>query len=406
MLTLAWRNVWRKRGRSLLTITVVALVVILSLVYFGFGGAARNALYGSLTDGTGHLQVRVPDAEEARSFEARLLRDAEAVRATVQDAVPDAQVAPALQVSGLLEGDGRSRGVALTGMDRPGELRTAYAADALVDGRLPEASELDTVALSDGLAQAVGVGLGDNVYAYTPGTLGYGAAAYTVVGLLDPPGAGHVAQTSLAAAQELAAPDAVTRVEVHLPAFTRAAQDAALPGIQADLRAALGDGVEVTSWRDLNGGMAAYLDLVAPMQAVVNGIFFVLAGLLVTNTVYLGVIERVREFGIIRALGARGRRVTGMVLAESLLLCGVGLLAGSAVGLGIVARMAQGFGFPGELGAYLHDLGLPTELYASLAPGQLLLTLGFTLAIGVLAAWLPAATAARMEPIEAIRFTA
>jgi len=404
--TLAWRNVWRKKGRSVITMSAVALVVILSLVYFAFGGAARNALYTSLTEANGQLQVRVAGYRDLREFGDLLMRDAGGVAAAVAARSDGGLVVEALDVLGLLEGNARSRGVALQGIDRPAELQAAYADGWLREGRLPTAGDVEGIVLSVGLARAIDVAMGDTVYVYAPGTEGYGAAGYTVIGLLDLPSGAHVAQLSLAAAQELAAPDAVTRLEVHLPSFVTMEDDAALPVLRARLAEALGGGYDVETWRQASPGMASYLDLLGPMQAIVNGIFFILAGLLVTNTVYLSVIERVREFGVIQALGARGRKIMAMVVAESLFLCLVGAGAGSAVGLAIVARMAQGFGFPAEIAAYVAEYGFPEVMYASLSPDQLVVTVVFTLAIAVLAAILPAFTATHLEPIEAIRYTA
>jgi ABC-type lipoprotein release transport system permease subunit len=405
MWALAWRNIWRKRWRSLVTIGAVALVVILTLVYFGIGGAARNALYQSLTESSGHLQVRVEGYRDLREFSDLLIRNPGDVRAALEAFTDNAWIVEVLEAPGLIEGSVRSRGLAFQGVARPDALQARYADETLIEGRLPARDELDGVALSRGLARAIGVGTGDTVYLYAPGTEGYGAAAYTVVGILDMPGAAHLAQLSLPAAQELAAPDAVTRMEVHLPDFRRASDDEALPALQQRLQGALG-GYTIETWRDVNPGLAAYIELLAPMQAVATGIFFILAGLLVTNTVYLSVIERVREFGVIQALGASKRKVVGMVLSESLFLCFLGALIGSAVAAMIVRRMAQGFSFPAELGEYLADLGLPPVLYASVSPGQLAVAVAFTFAMGVLAAVLPALTATRLEPVEAMRFTA
>lgn len=405
MLTLAWRNLWRRRWRSLLTTGAVGVVVLLTLVYFGFGGAAQNGVYQNLTETSGHLQVHVQDYRDLRAFGDLLIRDAASVRQELESKTENAQVVEVLEVPGLLEGDGRSRGVLLQGVAQPEAMRTQYAEANLAEGTLPEPGDVQGVALSQGLARALNAQLGDTVYMYAPGTEGYGASAYTVVGLLDLPGAVQLARVSLRAAQELAAPGAVSRFEVHLP-FKRLTDDAALPGARARLSAQLGEGYSVETWAEVNPSMAAYLAALGPSTVVVTGLFFILAGLLVTNTVYLSVIERVREFGVIQALGAGRRKVIGMVLTESLVLCAVGALVGAALGLGIVAVLAQGFSFPAELADLYAESGLPTVLYASVSLGQLLTTVVFTFVTGVLAALLPAFAAARLEPTEAMRFSA
>ena len=405
MFALAWRNIWRKRWRSLFTAAAVALVVLLTTLNFGLGGAAVNGIYGSLTEGAGLLQVHVQDYRDLRSFGDLLIRDADAVQVAVGEALPDAEVVASLEVPGLLEGDGRSRGVLLTASRRPDTLRQAYAEDVLNEGTLPEPGNIKTVALGRGLADALSVQLGDTVYLYAPGTEGYGASAYVVSGLLEGT-ASQSAEVSLAAAQELAAPGAVSRFEVHLPGFNRLADDEALPALKARLQETLGDAYEVETWAEVNPSMAAYLGSVGPINLFISGIFFVLAGLVVANTVYLSIIERVREFGVIMALGAMRRKVVGMVLSESLLLCGVGALVGAAVGLGIVAYLAQGFSFPGQLGDLYAEQGLPRVLYASVNAGQILTLILFTFVTGIVAALFPAITAGRLEPVEAMRFAA
>ena len=243
---------------------------------------------------------------------------------------------------------------------------------------------------------------------YAPGTEGYGAAAYIVSGILDlgePTLEARTAYVSLAAAQELAAPDAVSRFEIGLSDVKLFKQDKNVAAISENLQSGLGESLEVETWREVDPSLSAYLEMLGPATMIFTAIFFILAGLLVMNTVYLSLIERVREFGTIMALGASKRKIMGMVISESLLLSFTGAVIGTALGLIVIAFMARGFTIPVPDEQY--DLyNMPRVLYGSISLGQLLITVGFTFAIGVLAAILPALTASRLEPVEAMRFTA
>ena len=410
MITLAWRNIWRKRWRSLFTAGAVALVVLLTVIYFGFVGAARNGIYSNLTASAGHLQVRVEGYRDLKDFSDLLVRDAGALEEKVAGVLArrddKAELVAALEVPGLLEGKGRSRGVMLVALDQPPELRQKFLKDNQVEGDFPAADDLESIVLGRKLARAIKVGIGDTVFMYAPGTEGYGAAAYLVSGFLDAPGTSQLAYVSLAAAQELAAPDSLSRLEIHLPDFKRLADDEALPAIAQDLQAVIGEGYSAESWRQVNPSIAALLDLQASASVINTLIFFVLAGLLVMNTIYLSIIERIREFGIIMALGAARLKMIAMVLSESILLCFSGAAAGAAGGLAVVAYMSRGFSFPPALAELYAEAGLPTVLFASVSLQQFLITIAFVLATGILAALLPAFTAARLEPVEAMRFTA
>ncbi len=405
--TLAWRNLWRRRGRSLITAGAVGLAVFFTLFYLSFLGAMENSIYNNLTASVGHLQVRVEGYREKREFRDLLIPGVAQVEARLA-AQTQAQRVVALEVPALVAGETRSRGVLLIGDRRPAALREAFARQYLAEGQLPEADDLEGIALGASLARALRLKLGDPVYVYAPGTEGRGAGAYRLVGLLRFPEAAQEARSaylSLAAAQELAAPGSATRIELHFP-FTRYSQDAQLAVIQPQLAASLGPGLRVESWREASPAIAQIFALLTPLVLIFAAIFFGLAGLLVVNTIYLGLLERTREFGVIVALGAGPAQVTRMVVLESLLLCSSGAAVGGALGLLTIAALSGGFSLEALYGPVGSEFGLPSVVYLSLRAWDIPITLGFALATGLLAAWWPAWVAARLEPVEAMRFTA
>ena len=149
-------------------------------------------------------------------------------------------------------------------------------------------------------------------------------------------------------AQELAAPGAATRFEIHLPGDQGAAFEEAIQGAKARLVAALGPDVSVESWREAAPDLAAILDLMDPVMMVFAFFIFVLAGLLVVNTIYLSLVERIREFGVIIAVGADRRRVMRMVFAESLVLVLTGSVTGLIVAGSLVAWFSGGLHHAGD----------------------------------------------------------
>lgn len=408
MLVLAWRNIWRHRTRSLSAMLAVAFVVWMGLAYFGTVAAARDGLYQNLTSASGHVQIRTRGYRDKRDYRDALISNAAALGRRIAAALPQTEVAAALDVPALLSGEHRARGALLTGMAQVPALRDRFKARHLVEGRLPEGDDVNGIALGGALARTLRVGLGDTVFAYAPGTEGTGASAYTVVGILrfsEPTLDARAAVLSLSAAQELAAPGAVTRFELHFPQYRRTTDDAALIPLAARLQAVLGAGVVVETWREAFPVMSQLEQLMRPLVMFFIGLFFVLAGLLVVNTVYLGVVERTREFGMVIALGARRGRVIRMVLAESLLLCGTGAAIGLALGLVTLARLARGFSYPG-LDQVMEQFGIPAVMYASIEPVEVAIILTFALGTGVLAALWPARVAGRLRPVEAMRFVA
>lgn len=407
MFSLAWRNIWRNRRRCLLTASSVVMVASLTLVLFGCSAALKNGMFQNLTEDTGHLVVQVESWRDVRAFDQLLIDEATQLQDLIEEISPAAELAALLEVPTLLSGKMRSRGIRLIGIAQPAALEGVFKAKYLAAGQLIQPHSLDEVILGTGLARALRVGLGDTVYAYAPGTEGYGAVALTVVGLLDLPATAFAARTayvSLSAAQELAAPDAVTRFELHLPELKRLADENEITGLQKKLSSQLPEELVVESWRQVNPDLATILDLLEPMLLFYAFIFFGMAGLLVVNTVYLSLVERIREFGVIISLGAGRWKVMRLVLLETGLLVLGGSLVGGGLGVLGVLRMSQGFTMPLGLAEIYAEFGLPTMLYASLSTGQVLSTLLFAITTAVLAALWPAWVAGRLEPVEAMKF--
>jgi ABC-type lipoprotein release transport system permease subunit len=409
MLTLAWRSIWRNRSRSIGAAFAVGFTVFMGLAYFGIVNAYRDGMYVNLTDTVGHVQIHVRGYRDIRDFREAVIPDASAMRPRIERALPGTTVAAALDVPALLSGEDRARGVLLSGLAQPPALRDRFAAKYVRDGRLPSAEDLEGIAIGGALARTLKVKLGDTVYAYAPGTDGTGASAYVVVGILhfpDPAQDARGALLSLPAAQELAAPGAVSRFELHFPELRHTTDDAALFPLRIRLQDALGADVVVETWRETYPSLSNLERMMRPLVIFFIGLFFVLAGLLVVNTIYLSVIERTRELGVVVALGARRGRVMRMVLAESFLLCRTGAAVGLITGFALIWRLAQGFAYPGSWGDVTEAYGLPRVMYASVGTADIVIMIAFVIGIGMLAALWPARVAGRLAPVEAMRFAA
>jgi putative ABC transport system permease protein len=125
------------------------------------------------------------------------------------------------------------------------------------------------------------------------------------------------------------------------------------------------------------------------VAGAVVGISLLVGGIGVMNIMLVSVTERTREIGIVKALGATPRFILLQFLVEALVLS----LFGGLIGL------ALGWGF-----ALLLSMAVPGLSGASVPGWAVLLSLGFTTAIGVIFGLAPAVKAARLNPIEALRY--
>ena len=121
--------------------------------------------------------------------------------------------------------------------------------------------------------------------------------------------------------------------------------------------------------------------------AVLGGISLLVGGVGIFTIMTIAVRERTPEIGLLRAIGAKRRRILQLFLGEAVLLAGLGGIAGLLVGLGIVAVV---------------NLTIPA-MPAQIAPVYVVLAETIAVIIGLIAGILPAHRAAALEPLEALR---
>lgn len=177
-------------------------------------------------------------------------------------------------------------------------------------------------------------------------------------------------------------PDRVSLVAVTLRDPNRAPQVAAT--LARDLK------LEGQTRGDVLAVVNRALRVTDAARIGISVVALIVGGLAVANTVAMGVFERVREFGTLRAIGARPGTVRALVLTESLLLA---LVGGAG---GVLAGMA------GTAGVNAYTRGLAGIDAAALTPDVILVALAVSSGLGLLAALIPAQTSARLSVAEAL----
>ena len=130
------------------------------------------------------------------------------------------------------------------------------------------------------------------------------------------------------------------------------------------------------------------------MAFAVAGISLLVGGIGIMNMMLTNVTERIREIGLRKALGAKRADITAQFLLESIAICIVGGVIGVAVGYGAAWLLA---GFAGSSLGY-------ENLVPVITPQTALLAAGICCGIGVLFGFYPARRAARLDPVEALRY--
>jgi putative ABC transport system permease protein len=267
---------------------------------------------------------------------------------------------------------------------------TALHSYQVSDGRFLAEGDTNAAVISRSLAEPVGLGVSDTLTLPTP----TGQTALTIVGILPPRaqlGNEEVLVTLSQAQAMLDMPGRINAVEANFGAVDEEAR----ADIEAAILAELGDTFQL-------GGLAANSELLANMS-VAQAIFSLLGvlallmgGFIIFNTFRTVVAERRRDIGMLRALGAGRRTILGTFLTEGLIQgvigTAVGLVAG--YGLGLLGTRLLGPVLSRMMNV---DIGRPV-VSPGLLIGSIVIGVGVTLLAG-----LPAMSAGRVTPLEALR---
>jgi len=406
----AIRHIMRNRRRTILTLCAVLIPVYFLVMMFGFINSMMQDMFETSTRfDTGHVQIQAEEVKGSGSAMS-LIRDTEDALAALASVDGIEWSTVRLDLPALASVGERTRTVYVRGLV-PEEIDpVSNMSDRIVEGEFLS-SDSDGVLVGQELAELLDLKVGeDMVLLGVHPDASLGAIRAPIVGIYNAPEATMgrmMVIASLATARRLARSEtAASAIVIRVDGVTGPWNTARLDETTAALSTALPAGYNVQDWLDLVPFVEAYMEILTPMMLIMAIIFFGLGALVVVNTLYLSVMERTREIGLILALGSSRARVMGMVLTEAGIITLAGAFYGALVGVGLVFIIQAFGGIPlwGQMADYMKEMGINPVLNMSIRASQVFLSAGAMAVVALLAAWLPARKASRLEPMEAMRY--
>lgn len=394
---LSFRNIVRHRRRNAMLFAAVAVAVLGSALSMGLvRGWQGDMLDSAVGNLTGHIKVHAPgyrdDPSIQRGFE--LAND-------YQPEVPATDLmgwAPRIVVPAVILSERETRGIQLVGID-PGAESISFLNKVSFDGENLSDSGDARVIIGKELARQLKTRVGLRLVIMTQGSDGLTRErGFRIAGTYDAEGTSLekvYVFSGLRTIQSLLDTNNVTEVSVRL---NEEPKKLSIQSLLIDFFI----GLEVLNWEELNP-QAATLYLFT--DTIIYILFIFIMGALIfglVNTLIASVMERTKEFGMLRALGMNRRTIILQVVVESMLIMTIGTVFGLLFSYFAFLSLADGL----DMSAWasgLESFGMKAILYPVLRVDDFVTIAMMSLVMGVLASYWPAKRAMRITPLEAMR---
>lgn len=405
---MAWRNLWRNRRRTIVTVLSIAFGIMVAVLFTGLGDLNYTKMINLAARlGTGHVTIQHPGYQDAPSLK-RTITGVSALRKTVLEDGDVLRAVPRITGPTMLATAGQSYGAYFMAIDPAAEDRgTLSILEAVKEGKMFESASSKGIVVGSRMADNLNLKPGRKVvYTMTDkeGEIVSGLARVT--GILEtgaPSIDGTFCLLPIGTLREALGygPDEATQLAIFISDQRRS------DDVAGRVRAAVGGRVAVLTWHDTQPEISGFVSMKVGAARFLELLILVLVAAGILNTLLVSVLERVREFGIMMAIGFSPGRLFGLVMWESLWLGLVGIAASVMLTAGPYYYMntrgldfsAMTGGTGGSVAGVVVDPILRCAIYPENAVAIVIIVLLATLLSGVYPAW----KAGRVVPVESIK---
>ena len=396
---MAWRNVWRNRRRTLVTVSAMSFALFVMILYSAMMEGYLEGMERSILDlEVGDLQVFAGDFRENPSLYTVIEEPEELIAPLSAEGFT---ASARLLAFGLAAAGEASAAVSFRGVDVEQDATVSKIYQEVAEGRWLDPGDLEGVVLGRRLARILGVGVGDEIVVLTQGS--DGAMAYDLYdvrgilrGIADATDRSGVFLNQLALRALLEVPSGVHQIIVRRPEEVDLAQAATrVSGVAPDL--------DVQTWRQLMPTLSSLLESSRSAMLLMSVIMYVAIGMLILNAMLMAVFERIRELGVLKALGVGPFEVLRLILLESGIQTALAMAAGTLCAIPVILYL-QVTGLDLQSLAGVSVMGIAMDpIWRAVVTVEVFTTPVVMLAIVVLLAVLyPAIKASAIRPVEAM----
>ncbi|MGC9374657.1 MAG: ABC transporter permease [Bacteroidales bacterium] len=400
--SVSWRNVWRNKTRSMVIITAIALGVFAGVYTIAFMfGFANQRVNTVINTEISHIQIHQPEYIETNDVHDNI-PDINQLQSSIEkkpevDAV-SARVLSTCMISSAETGSG----VQLVGINPENEQQVTNLHEKLIEGNYFKETKKNQLVIGKKLADKLKVKLRSKVVVTLTemdGTLTGGA--FRITGIYQTANSEYDERKAFVRASDLKNLIKIDENAGHELAILLNENN--MEQKVADQLKAEFPNLEVMSWLEIMPDMKMMNESMNLMMYIFVVIILLALGFGIVNTMLMVILERIKEIGMLMAIGMNKIRVFTMIVLETVYLSITGGIAGIVLAV-ILTTITNKTGLDLSLWAEgLNSLGFDAVIYPEIGFDAVIVVTFLVILTGVIAAIYPARKAIKLKPADALR---
>lgn len=402
ILKLAWKNLWRNRSRTVITVSAIFFAVILSTAAESLSrGVFDNLVKNIVSFYTGYIQVHKAGYQDEQILD-NSFEQLSSLESKIQSQHNTTAITPRLESFALASSEELTKGCIVVGIDPQRENKITLLESKLIQGSYIDHTDR-SVLLAEGLAERMNLKLNDTIVLIGQGYHGSTAAGkYPVKGILhfgSPQLNDRILYMPLTLAQELfSAEGMITSYIVSIKD-----DEELYPGASA-IKRSIGKEYEVMTWEELLPDIKQHISSDTRSMKVIQGILYLLICFGIFSTLLMMMLERKFEMGMLVAIGMKKSKMVLLFIIESVLTVFVGCLAGIIASIPLIFYLNRHpIRMGGETAKAYEKFGFeavfPTSTDSNIFVSQAIMVLIIGLALSIY----PVIKVIRLDPVIAMK---
>ncbi|MDP6680719.1 MAG: FtsX-like permease family protein [Pelagibacteraceae bacterium] len=402
IIKVSWRNLWRNPIRTNVTISAVAICIAILIIFQSMiVGLIEKAKFNTTNLIIGEVQIHVEDYFDDRSI-YKSLQNIEEIHSVAKE--NNIGLVERSYGFGLISSGTKSAGTQFWGINPESELQHFDFANHIDKGNFLTNTSLKKIVLGKKLASSIAADIGTELVVFVQGADGsLGNELFYVSGILKNMADNIDRGAAMILREDFDILFSTNNLihEIALNSKGRLESEEIQKLVSAKTT-----GVDVETWQQLMPTIAMMTEkMIVFMRTLFSLIFGIAASLGVMNTMIMSTYDRMREFGIIRAIGTTPWRILKQVSLEAILMTIFSSIIGVVVGLSVALYFQKyGFDVSGSGNMSFGGVVMDPIWRANVSVGIVFLPVVLMILVSTVASIYPASIAARIKPVEAIHY--